>query len=164
MTPQGPALAGYLAPLSGLALAGVLAAAAGAWGIRVRRLRRRERALLAAVNDWNASADDDTRVAAAGVPAGNEEDLIPAFQGGRFQRVLVVDDRKGQRDAVAAALDRMGLLAVFADSPWAASVAATQAEADGQPCQLILINRSMEGQANGAPLPEWVESATSACV
>jgi hypothetical protein len=164
MTPQWTALAGDPAALSGLALAGWLAAATGVCGIHMWRRRRRERLALAAVNEWNASARGDIRAAAAGVPAESDGDLIAPFHGGHGQRVLVVDDRKGERDAVAAALDRMGLRAVFADSPWAASVAATQAEADGEPCALILINSSMEGQVNGTPLPEWVEPATSACV
>jgi hypothetical protein len=164
MTQQWPALVVALATLPGLEVARWLAVAAAGWGIHVWRLRRRERAMLAAVSEWQGVPPDDARVAAATDELEQEEVPYPAPLPVHDRRVLVVDDRKGQRDEVAAALDRMGFRPVFADSPWAAAVATRQAEADGQPYGLILVNSSLEGKADEAPRTAGAELPTAACV
>jgi PleD family two-component response regulator len=144
------------------ALLGSLTAAA-AWSLHVWRLRRRERGLVALVEErtrqWQQEAEAHAALrerceagsaalecrteAAAAEPV--DEELT-----GRTPRVLVIDDRREQRDAITNLLGSMGVEPVFADSRWAATVATHQADADGMPYDLILIGAAIEEQgANG---------------
>jgi len=160
-------------PASSLALAACMTA--GAWGLHIARLRRREQHLLALVDErtrlWQsevaARADLDRRLealasedapepatpppAVAHVSDGHAAaDAAVGSGGDRPTRVLVVDERRERRDAVIAAFDGLGIHPVFADSRWAATVATSEAEAEGDPYDLILIDAAMEGAGEPA--------------
>lgn len=64
-----------------------------------------------------------------------------------------MDDRREGRDAMAAAIEGFGAVPAFADSEWAASVAAGHAEDEGEPYDLILIRETMEAFEAGARAP-----------
>lgn len=131
-----------LATLGAVVLAGV------AWSLHVWTLRRRERALVRAVGVWMKEHPDRAEEVAEEVAEPVEPSGAPDLPG-EGQRVLVVDDRPDRRDAIASALGRIGAQPAFADSPWAATVATRQAEADGVPYDLILIGPSMDGAGAG---------------
>lgn len=74
--------------------------------------------------------------------------------------MLVVDDKPETREAIASLFDGFGITPVFADSPWAATVAANQAALEDAPYDLILVGSSMEGIKGGrTSLYEHVDAA-----
>jgi hypothetical protein len=156
MTSSWPALAAAAAAAArpGLTVATGLAVAAAAWGLHIWRLRRRERDLLRMVDDRTRQWQEEA--ARLGRPSQREttphvaRHLPGTLASSRQPRVLVVNDRYDEREALASVLDGLGVTPVFADSPWAATVATNEAESEGAPYDLILIGSSMEGlQADG---------------
>jgi hypothetical protein len=165
MIPTWPEIAVLLGSHPGLALWLAAGAAAGGWALHIWRLRGRERDLTLLVDErtrlWQEEVAahaqlraqvDGERVDKAAAPVAGTD-----ASAGLVTRVLVVDDHRERRDAMTAVFEDLGIAPVFADSPWAASIATQQADADGAPYDLILIDPSMEGVRAGdhpvEPLP-----------
>jgi CheY-like chemotaxis protein len=131
-----------------LAAATCLAAVSAAWAWRARRLRHHEAETLRLVDEHTRQWQDDRRPpdppAPPGEPAGDEASPPATTGASGDARVLVVLARREQREALAALLAGFGAQAVFADSPWAAGVATDQADADGRPFDLVLVESSMD--------------------
>lgn len=135
-------------PLAGLVLAA--ATVGGATGLHVWRLRRRERHLAQLVEErtrlWQDEAAANARLRAQADPPPAEDD---ATSEAPVTRVLVVGERRDRHEAMRAALDDLGITPVFADSHWAATVAARQADAEGSPYDLILVEASLGNTGAG---------------
>jgi hypothetical protein len=133
-------------PLLGLALAS--GAAGAAWGAHVWRLRSRERHLTLLVDErtrlWQEEVTAHGKLRAQ-VGAKVPDTALAEGEPGTVSRVLVIGDLAERREAMKAAFDELGIAPAFADSHWAATVATRQADADGAPYDLILIDASMEG-------------------
>jgi hypothetical protein len=148
MTGSWPELAAFpgMHPLLALVLA---AGAAGAgWALHVWRLRGREQHLALLVNEHTRRWQEGRSAhASARSPLGSDAPAArtPGAASGPVTRVLVVGDRPDRREAMRAAFDDLGIAPVFADSHWAATVAARLADADGAPYDLILVDAAMEG-------------------
>lgn len=134
------------------AFAGAVGAAA--WAFHVWRLRVRERHLASLVDErtrlWQEEVAAHAKLRAR-VSAAEAAGTVPDLDPGHVTRVLVVGDLRDQRAAMKAVFTGLGMAPVFADSPWAATVATQQADADGTPYDLILVDESLEGtEAAGA--------------
>jgi CheY-like chemotaxis protein len=142
MTPTWTAFAALLGAhprLTASLAAGVLAAA---WGLHLWRLRGRERHLVLLVDERTRFWQEEVSAhAALRALVGSGATSAAAHESERVARVLVVEERRDQREAMRAVFDGLGIAPVFADSPWAAS----EADADGAPYDLILVDASMEG-------------------
>jgi hypothetical protein len=163
MSPHWMMLAAAIAARPAGAAMAVAAAISVASGIVIWRRARQRREMMTAVAEWQRESLHARTAELSGpdevAGAGGAEGL------GRPARVLVVDERTGQRERMAGVLERMGMAPAFADSRWAASVAARHAESEGTPYDLILINKAMEtATAEEVQPPEWAESPASACV
>jgi hypothetical protein len=140
------ALAGILGSHTRLVLLLAAAGLAGGWGLHVWQLRRRERRVARLVDEqtrlWQqeASAHVVLRAQLAAAAAGGA-----ANQPARPARVLVVGERRDQHEAMTAVFEGLGITPAYADSHWAASVAARRAGEDGEPYDLILIDSALEG-------------------
>lgn len=157
---------------AGLAIAAGSAVVAATWALYIWRSRRREHDLLALGDErtrqWQDEAHSHARLHAQmmSVCRAGESDGTSALDENAASglvvdvlgeaapvglapvprvRALVVDDKPETRAAIASLLDGLGITPVFADSPWAATVANHQAALDDAPYDLILIGSSMEG-------------------
>ena len=148
-------------PVGVLAAAGV--AAVAAWTAHLRHLRARERDwLLVAGRSAEAEAVSRPVSVPAVLPArGIEAEGVPPAGGWTpAGRVLVIDDRPDERQALAALLDEFGVTPVFADSAWAATVAASEASNEGAPYEIVLVGAGVEGlEGGGVRLPDHVDEA-----
>jgi hypothetical protein len=172
---------------AGFTIAAGAAVVAATWALHIWRLRGRERDLLMLVDErtrqWQDEAHahaqlraqvmslcgsrepDGTPTLDAEAPRGLVVDVLSeagplARRPEPRARVLVVDDKPETREAIASLLDGLGITPVFADSPWAATVAANQAALEDAPYDLILVGSSMEGIKGGrTSLYEHVDAA-----
>jgi hypothetical protein len=163
MIPTWSEFAVLLGAHPGLAFAIAAGAGAAAWAMHVWRLRTRERHLTLLVDErtrlWQdeVSAHARLRAGIEAVPTVEPPDNQPD----RVARVLVVGEHRDRREAMSAMFEELGMAPVFADSPWAAAIATRQADADGTPYDLILIDPSMEGVDAADRLAEPLPAAGS---
>jgi hypothetical protein len=148
MSGSWPEITAFLGTHPALALALAAGASAAGWGLHVWRLRGREqhRALLVDERTrlWQDEVTEHARLRSLIAPEAPTSGLADAAAG-PVTRVLVVGDKPERREAMRAAFDELGIAPVFADSHWAATVAARLADADGAPYDLILVDAAMEG-------------------
>ena len=148
MTLAWTVFAERLTDLPGLSIALAAGGLAAAWVFHVWRLRSRERHLTFLVNErtrlWQEAVTAHSDLLAR-VNAAEAAGTIPDLESGQVKRVLVVGDLREQRAAMKAVFTGLGMAPVFADSPWAATVATQQADAEGSPYDLILVDESLEG-------------------
>jgi hypothetical protein len=148
MTPTWTEFVEPLANSPALAVTLAAGVAAAAWAFHVWRLRSRERRLTLLVDErtrlWQEAVTAHSKLLAR-VNAAEAAGTIPGLDSGQVKRVLVVGDLREQRAAMKAVFTGLGMAPVFADSPWAATVATQQADAEGAPYDLILVDESLEG-------------------
>jgi len=159
MTPSWSEFAVLLGAHPLIALTISTGAAAAAWLLHLSRLRGRERDLTLLVDErtrlWQEEVAAHARLRAALCGRATEEPR--ASVADRVTRVLVVGEHRERREALGAVFEELGFAPVFADSPWAATTAARQADADGAPYDLILVDPALEGpeavDRRSEPLP-----------
>jgi CheY-like chemotaxis protein len=144
--------------------AAILAAVAGwvcLWGGHVWRLRRRERDLLLLVDQATRRWQDEVCARRDGATdEGRDGAGRPGAPLPPTARVLVVDDRADQRASIALLLDTLGASAAFADSGWAAAVAADEAAREGAPYDLLLVGPNVpDARPAGIDLPAPMDDA-----
>jgi hypothetical protein len=149
MTPGWSELMALLGRHPFLAAPLTLAIAVGAPAFHVWRLRWRERQLTALVDERTRLWRDEVRAHAAlrslAAPCSTPASSLGSPEVTPAVRVLVVGERRETHEAMQAAFGDLGVVPVFADSRWAAAVAARQADAEGVPYDVILVDAALEG-------------------